>query len=346
MENNKVFASIIVLNYQGEKIIKQTIDSLLEVKYPRGKFEIIIADNHSLDNSTEIIKSYGNGVKYLPFSQNFGFAKGNNLAIKSTHGKYIILLNNDCIVERNWLSELIKLADTNPKIFSVGSKIKQYPPSKNTIQNAGSIVFHDGYTKDIGAIINQDHQQSYEQDSGQYDEPSSVYSTCGAAVLYRRSIMKKIGLLDENFFMYYEDLEICERARLCGYQNMYCPTAVAYHNHAQSSKEWSPFFIYHTEKGRLLHIFYHFPLKVFLTQFVIFTAKSKLRFIRSILIRKNTLRSWQYLKVIFYFIFSFPKISRKRKLFSRLYTSDKRSKNYHQILSGYWYLKKNAYQVI
>lgn len=334
-------SSIIILNYQGEKIISETINTLLKLNFPKSNFEIIIVDNNSKDNSRQIIdkyvKKYPELIKKLYLDNNLGFGRGNNEGIKVSKGKYIVLLNNDCLVDPHWLSELVKVAESKSDIFSVASKIKKYPKTLNQIQNAGSIVFQDGYGRDIGAIVTDTRQQLYEIDNGQYDQVKEVYSTCGAAVLYRKSILDKIGLFDKNFFMYYEDTEICERASLCGYKNLYCGEAVVYHHHATSSKEWSPFFIYHVEKGRLLHVLYHFPLIIFFKQYFLFTFKSKLRFFKSLLKQNEVNKSWQYLKVSLYFFFNFPKIILERFSYSHLYPPKNRKINYQKILSGYWY---------
>jgi len=336
-----MIASIIILNYQGEKIISETINSLLKLKFPRIDFEIIIVDNNSRDKSYQIITDYSQKypqlIKTLFLSQNLGFGQGNNQGIKISQGKYIVLLNNDCLVDPNWLLALIKIAKSQPDIFSVTSKIKKYPTTLNQIQNAGSLIFQDGYGRDIGAIVTSDRKQLYEIDNNQYDETKEVYSSCGAAVLFRKSLLDKIGLFDNNFFMYYEDTELCERALLSGYKNLYCPSAVVYHHHAASSKEWSDFFIYHTEKGRLLHLLYHFPLKIFFKEYFKFTFKAKLRLVKSLIKRKNITKSWQYLRVSLYYFCNFPKLINRRNFYSNLYSSKNLQINYQKILSGYWY---------
>ncbi len=333
-----MIASVIVLNYQGEKTIAKTIDSLLRQIFPKKDYEIIIVDNGSHDKSHQIIDQYQHKypklIKKIYLPKNIGFGHGNNVAIKASTAKYVVLLNNDCVANRHWLSSLIKLADSDEKIFSVSSKIKRYPKILNQIQNAGSVVFQDGYGRDIGAIVTQDRQQLYEIDDGQYNQAREVYSTCGAAALYRKSILNKIGLFDSNFFMYYEDTELCERARLAGYQNYYCPKSVVYHRHAASSKEWSPFFIYHVELGRLQHIFYHFPLSIFMSEYFKFTLKSILRALRHL---NNAHKNMVYLQVSLFIIIRLPQLIIRRQSFNQLYSSINRNLNYEQILSGYWY---------
>lgn len=437
-------ASIIILNYFGEKVIEETINSVLNQNYPQNQYEILVPDNASKDKSLEILNTLSKKypqIKVLPFKKNYGFAGGNGRALKEAKGEYIILLNNDCLADSNWLKKLIKCADKDKKIFSVSSKVLIYPryftisfkkknllnkcklsnskllrfgkedhlkiPFKkqgdnyyidipfeknndnkldielefsigkdiqpiinedikvdinrikktkslvvyklvidvknkifqkgsfNKIQNAGSIIFQDGYGRDIGATV-KSHHGDYEKDFGQYDYDREVYSTCGAASLYRRSIINKIGFLTDDFFMYYEDTEISERARLAGYKNMYCHQAIARHLHALSSKEWSPFFIYQTEKGRLLHIFYHFPKNVFLKQYYNFFKASLLRIGHNFIFNRQHLsKDIQYINASTYFIKNIFYLLRRRKTLNKnnVVSVDN---FYKQILSGIW----------
>lgn len=375
---NFPFCSIIVLNYFGEKIIKKCLDLLLELDYPKNKYEIIVVDNNSTDQSRTIINRLAENnkiIKEIYLNKNFGFSKGNNVGIKAARGKYVALLNNDCFVDKNWLKELVKVAEEDKNIFAVASKILITDNFKNPtkskiklIQNAGSIIFQDGYGRDIGTVINYDHEQSYEEDYGQYDQKREVYSVCGAACLLRKNVLKKLEYLDESFFFYYEDTEISERARFAGYKLIYTPKATAYHLHAYSSSEWSPFFIYHSEKGRLLHVFYNFPLTVFIREYFKFTAESfgrllgirglgslvripKLLFYTIFIVpavykifnpNKKFIKKFksnaQYLKASFYFLLNLPQLF--------IYRWQKRSevdkkiiwKNYQDIVTGRWYL--------
>ena len=337
----KLKVSVIILNYFGEKILEETLDSLLKVDYPKENFEIIVSDNNSTDNSRQIIsdyaKKYPKLIRTLFLSKNLGFARGNNPAIKIAKGEYVILLNNDCIVDKNWLKELIKLADTDKRIFSISSKLLRYPATLNEIQNAGSMIFQDGYGRDIGAIITLDHQQLYEKDQKQYFGNREIYSSCGAAVLYRKSILDTIGLLDEKFFMYYEDTELSERASLAGYKNYYCDNAFVLHHHSATSKEWSDFFIYHVEKGRLMHLLFHFPLKIYFKEYSKFFLRSFYHLARGLRHLSYFKRSLTYIKVSLSLIRNFPDYFKHRQSFSKIYNLENRQKNYQKILSGYWY---------
>lgn len=440
--------SVIVLNYFGEKVIGQTINSLLKLDYSKEKLEIIIVDNNSTDQSRLIIdsfvKKYPKLVKRIYLDSNTGFAKGNNHGIKKSKGKYVALLNNDCVVDKDWLKELVKKAESDKKIFSVASKILLYPKytdiylpainglwlqnvvlkkskivkfssqskesipfsflienylielpldfkhdseielvlyfwnsnklstndirdkysntirvkkvsnlNKNKIsvhcilkksqmnkfyekvQNAGSIVFQDGYGRDIGAVVKY-QKQNYEKDLGQFDTDKEVYSSCGAAVLYNKKVLNEIGLLDETFFMYYEDTEISERARIRGYKNYYCHKAIARHLHALSSKEWSPFFLFNVERGRLLHVYYTFPKNIFIKEFIKYIFKSIIKLLKNIKNGQKVTNSIQNFKVIIDIIINLQKYQKIR--ISKEYNSDKVNENYKNIINGYWLL--------
>src|SRR5688572_28352538 len=122
--------SVIILNYFGEKVIKKVLDSLVNQKFPKNQVEIIVVDNASKDKSLQILEDLQKSIQNLKLiknSTNLGFSKGNNVGIKSATGDYVILLNNDCIVDSNWLTEIIKTAKKSPDIFAVNSKILPYP---------------------------------------------------------------------------------------------------------------------------------------------------------------------------------------------------------------------------
>ncbi len=340
------FCSIIILNYQGERMIQATLESLSKLLYPKDRFEVIVVDNASRDKSKEIIEHYidsrlrgndkGSGndnqspisnLRSLYLKNNLGFAGGNNEGIKRAKGKYVVLLNNDCIVDTNWLTELVSVAEKDENIFAVGSKV--YLQQTNKIQNAGILMFEDGYGRDVGAVV-KGHTQDYAKDIGQYNREKDTYAACGVAALYRKSVLDKIGLLDDTFFMYYEDVELSERARMHDYKVMYAPKAVVHHDHAASSGEFSNFFIYHSEMGRLLHMFFWFPQRVFWREYVKFFAKSLLRIPFGIKNNRLSQQS-QYLKVSLFIIFHLIGLYKKRSEKLEHIPKTRIEKNYESI---------------
>lgn len=478
MSNNRFpFCSLIVLNYNGAEIISDNLNALLNLNYPKDRYEILVVDNKSEDNSREIVNKFSkeNNIKAFFLDSNLGFSRGNNFGIKKSKGEFVALINNDCIVEKNWLKEILSPALRDKKVFAVNSKVLLYPKflnikfqinsklapvytwlsksdlysnpnsglaylplwrksvgtqkayncfeveapfepykdkiievtilfnsrgfkfSKETnlqdfisfedktvevsevklsgddleyqirvkldnigivkksldkVQNAGIMLFQNGYGRDIGAVVRAG-QQFHEYDLKQYEKEKEVYAACAAAVLYRKEALRKIGLLDESFFMYYEDVEICERARFAGFKAVYNPKAVVRHYHALSSKEWSPFFIYHVEKGRLLHVFYNFPFKIFLKEYFALVLKSLVSLI-SIIFKFGTfiynvrskkvedeepkfVRRIQTIKALSYFIIYVPILIYKRFKYARSRNDKAVSENYLSLLKGDWY---------
>lgn len=478
MKNNTPFCSIIVLNYNGENIISDTLNSLLNLNYPKDRYEILVVDNNSQDGSKEILIQYSKdhkNIKVFFLNKNCGFSRGNNFGIKKSKGEYVALINNDCIPERNWLKEIVQPFLRDKNVFAVNSKILLYPRfinikfrvdpklvpvytwlskshlysnldselsylplwrkssgvsfvyddftielpyepyndriieftilfnsrglkfnkednlhdlitfdnkslsisnitvngddieyqvmlkltnlevvnnSLDKIQNAGIMVFQDGYGRDIGAVV-RSGQQFHEYDLKQYNKEKEVYAACAAAVLYRKKVLLKIGLLDESFFMYYEDVEISERARFAGFKISYNSKAVVRHYHALTSHEWSPFFIYHVEKGRLLHVFYNFPFRVFLKEYFSLVVKSFISLF-SILFKFGTfiynvknkkvegeepkfVRRIQTIKALGYFVIASPLLFFKRFKYYRKRKRNVVSENYSKILRGEWY---------
>ena len=461
--NSFPMTSIIVPCWNEETTIVKTIDSLLALDYPKDKFEIIIVDNASTDKSKEIMENYqqkNKNIRNIFLDKNSGFSKGNNIGIKASRGKYVILLNNDCLVEKDWLKQLISTAKKDKKIFAVNPKVLLYPsyiypkikispdfavkdvsisnsslleytddkgalldliwpddpnnrvftlevpfdkkidkfitcklnllkfnfPKKSLpplkrmnfsreimkiycsrstknaevykvtlkinigliaernkydkVQNAGIVVFQEGSGRDIGAIVRY-QRQYYEFDKGQFDTEREIYAACAVATLYNREALDKIGYLDENFFMYYEDVEISERARLYGYKSFFNPRAIVRHLHALSSKEWSPFFIFNVEKGRYLHLLFYFPypFHLFIIGFLRLFSNGIVRLILNFGRKKDRLYSLEYLRLTWYFAtnsFRFTDVVIKK----RLSTSRKRLiDNLKGITSGRWYFE-------
>ena len=147
------------------------------------------------------------------------------------------------------------------------------------IQNAGTKVLLDGSGRDRGDYsING--RQFHEEDRGQYDSPEEVFAFCGASALLRRRMLEDVGLFDDSFFVYYEDMDLSWRARLRGWKILYTPTSIVRHIHCGTSVEWSPFFTFHAERNRLNMLVKNAPAP--------FAARSCLAYVR------DTLRLWRW----------------------------------------------------
>ncbi|MCL4532262.1 MAG: glycosyltransferase, partial [Actinobacteria bacterium] len=133
------------------------------------------------------------------------------------------------------------------------------------IQNAGTLILRDGSGRDRGALV-RGTEVFQEDDEGQYDRREEVFAGCGAALLLRKAMLEDVGIFDDDFFMYYEDMDLSWRMRRRGWKVVYVPDAVVRHVHAASSVEWSPLFLFHVERNRLLMLSKNAPLKLAISE--------------------------------------------------------------------------------
>jgi hypothetical protein len=208
----------------GEQIIESCLSSLEKTTYPN--FQIHVLLNGTSDNSEKIIKKHD--VKIYKSESNLGFTGGFNLLVKkmfNTDSEYIVSINNDTEVEPNWLSELVEFAEMNdadicqPKIKSM--KDKNYFEYAGA---AGGFMDRYGYPFCRGRIFS-----TLEEDKGQYDTPLRIFWACGSCAMYKKDLFKKLGLLDESFFMYAEETDFCWRVNLSGGKIFSVPSSVVYH---------------------------------------------------------------------------------------------------------------------
>jgi len=250
MENYKTspLVSIIIVNYNGEKFLKKCLSSIKRQTY--SDFEIIIVDNGSTDGSVKFVKrEYLGSVRLIENSQNLGFGKGNNQGIMISKGEYVALLNNDTEVEPNWLSELVKVAQSDKRIGMCASKII-LGDNQAQIDAAGHLIYPDGLNRGRG------HR---EKDVGQYDIKEEVLFPSACAAIYSRDMLDEIGLFDEDFFAYGDDTDIGIRARLMGWKCIYVPTAVVYHYHSATLGNYAPLKAYLVERNRVWVLLKYFP---------------------------------------------------------------------------------------
>jgi GT2 family glycosyltransferase len=209
--------SVVIPNWNGKRFLAGCLDSLLTQNYERC--EIIIVDNGSHDGSVEFIKTNYPQVELIQFEHNTGFSVAVNAGIRASRGEYISLLNNDTVCEPNWLSELIAALKKHPEIGSVGCKMLAYD-DRTLLDGAG-----DGYRR--GGLPGRIGHR--EKDSGQFNEPRYILGACGGAAVYRRCLFEDIGLFDEDYFAYLEDVDLGLRAQSAGFKCLYVPSAVMYH---------------------------------------------------------------------------------------------------------------------
>jgi len=233
--------SIVILNYNGKGFLEACLSSLQRLNYPKEAMEIVLVDNGSNDGSTDFVRKKFPDVEIVELKRNIGFSAGNNVGIKKSKGAFVAILNNDTVVDENWLIEMVKLMLKDPSIGIVAPKIL-FAKDPQRINNAGSFPLTNGWVVDRGI---------YEKDKGQYDQVEEVFAACGAAMLCRRAMLEEVGGFDERLFAYFEDTDLSWRARLRGWKIVYTPYAVVYHEHCGTAREWSEFFAYNVIRNRL-----------------------------------------------------------------------------------------------
>ncbi|MBU1853455.1 MAG: glycosyltransferase family 2 protein [Candidatus Omnitrophica bacterium] len=212
--------SVIIVNYNKKDLLKRCLDSV------RGQgfkdIEIIVVDNASPDDSVEMVRMYYPEAKLIWNTRNLLFCKAYNQGIDASKGNFIVCLNNDVVLDKDYLKEALFAIGLDNRIGMVSGKILRV--DKKTIDSAG--LFLGKNRKPI--------ERGYgKQDEAQYEKPGYVFGVSGACAFFRRSILMDIkdenGYFDERFGMYYEDLDLCWRAQKKGWKAYYYPKAVAYH---------------------------------------------------------------------------------------------------------------------
>jgi GT2 family glycosyltransferase len=236
---------IILVNYNGYKDTIECVNSLKKINY--NNYKIIIVDNASSDDSAKILKQKLNDCEIIKSKKNLGFAGGNNLGIKyalNHNANYIMLLNNDTLVNTDFLGVMFNSFNRDNKIGLVGCKIMYYP-KKNIIWYGGGYI---DWFKFIGV-----HNGMKEVDKGQCDNEKEIDFMTGCCMLIKREVFEKVGFLSEDYFMYFEDADFCVKLKNIGYKIWYNPNAIIYHKVGLSSGgEESPFSIEWSTKNRLL----------------------------------------------------------------------------------------------
>ncbi len=211
-------ASVIIPNLNGAGWLRDSIESVWA--QTERDFELIVIDNGSKDESLDIARSYRGRDRYtlIENETNTGFSHAVNQGIAIAKGEYVALFNNDAFAEPDWLAELIRAAETDPRIFAVSSlMLRYYEPE--LADDAGDYVTLLGFACKRGDGLR----------ASRYQKPCRIFSACGGAALYRKSILDEIGVFDETFFAYYEDVDLSWRGNNFGYKNVYCPTARCRH---------------------------------------------------------------------------------------------------------------------
>ena len=244
--------SVIIVNWNGRNLLGECLESLLAQRFQ--DFEIILVDNGSQDGSADFVKERYPGVRLVSLTENRGFAGGNNAGIRIAAGAYVALLNNDTKADPGWLEALVHAAEANSGAGMWASKILSYD-NPRVIDNVGLLIYRDGLARGRGRL---------EMDICQFEAEAEALFPSGCAALYRKTVLDEIGLFDEDFFAYADDVDLGLRARLAGWTCVYVPTARVYHKYSSSSSAYSPLKAFLVERNRIWVLLKYYPVELIL----------------------------------------------------------------------------------
>ncbi|MCA0428645.1 MAG: glycosyltransferase family 2 protein [Bacteroidetes bacterium] len=267
MENTgNPLVTLVTVNYNGLEHTRAFLDSLKKVSYK--PIEIIVVDNASPNGVANLDQEYPE-IKLIKSKENLGFAGGNNLGIREGKGKYFFLLNNDTECEPGFLEPMVELMESNPKI-GIGSSRLIYYSQPDTLQYAGSTGINP-YTGRGFAIGHG------EKDNPEFHKSYQTQLAHGAAMMISRAALEKVGMMADLFFLYYEEVDFCERVKRGGFEIWYCGASLVLHKESMSVGKESPMKVYYLTRNRLMYT------------------------------RRNTRGLQRILAVCFFYFFAFPK---------------------------------------
>ena len=230
--------AVVVPNWNGKDKLKACLDSLRAQTRPH---QLIVVENGSTDGSLEYLREHYPDAFLVINASNLGFAGGVNSGIKVAMEQgcdYVALFNNDAVAEPDWLERLAESLESNDKTGAATCKLLSADGQKIDSTGDYYTVWGLPYPRGRG-----------ETDIDKYDEQTDIFAASGGASLYRVKMLEEIGLFDEDFFAYYEDVDLCFRAQLAGWKVAYVPGSVAYHQIGATSGKLKGFATYQTVKN-------------------------------------------------------------------------------------------------
>lgn len=258
--------SIVTVNFNGTAVTRDLLISLRKVTYPN--VEVIVVDNGSKEPCA-VLKEEFPEIIYVDAKANLGFAGGNNRGLEEAKGEYLFLLNNDTEVDAGFLEPLVQAMQRDKRIGVVCPKIL-YFDSPDTLQFVGFSPIHP--------ITGRGFSIGYqEKDKGQYDTPGPTARAHGAAMMFSREVMEKVGLMAELYFLYYEEMDYCERIKRAGYTIWFEPRSRVWHKESMATGKGSTLKTYYYSRNRLLYI------------------------------RRNVMGATRWLALLYYFLVAIPR---------------------------------------
>jgi hypothetical protein len=234
--------SIVSINYNGAQVTCEMLDSLKKITYPN--FEVIIVDNASKENPDIIFEKHP-WIKFIKSDKNLGFAGGNNLGFKQATGKYFLMLNNDTEVPEGFLEPLVRRMESDATIGAASPKII-FHHTPGMLQFAGF--------EPINPFTVRGNAIGYgRQDNGEFDTSMPTSRAHGAAMMVSRKVVEEIGLMADLYFLYYEEMDYCERIKSAGYSIWYEADSKIFHKESMATGKGSTLKTYYLTRNRILY---------------------------------------------------------------------------------------------
>ncbi|WP_445717440.1 glycosyltransferase family 2 protein [Flavobacterium sp.] len=229
---NKI--AVVILNWNGAKLLEQFLPSVVAFS---SEATIYVADNASTDDSIEVIQNQFPSVKIIQNTDNFGFAKGYNVALQFIEEEYYALVNSDIEVTENWLAPILNIFETQAETAIIQPKLLDFKKKTHFEYAGGAGGFIDkfGYPFCRGRIFD-----TVEEDKNQYDDEIEIFWATGACFFIRKEVYRKLNGFDDDFFAHQEEIDLCWRAFNLGYKSKYTSKSIVYHVGGATLNEGNP----------------------------------------------------------------------------------------------------------
>jgi GT2 family glycosyltransferase len=246
---NMSHVSIIIPSFNGQHLLAESIPALMKQTYP--DFDVYVVDNGSRDDTVKWLRNEYPQVHIIENAENKGFAAAVNQGILSSDAPYVCTLNNDVVVDAEWIRSLVKAIESESDVGMCASKLLFFH-KPSVINSSGICVDRAGIVWDREGGVS---------DSQRLDNGLNVFGPCAGAALYRRQMLDEIGLFDEEYFAYFEDVDLAWRARASGWRCAYVDSAIGYHHHSSTSVNGSRFKNFQLGKNKVRLLLKNFPFR-------------------------------------------------------------------------------------
>jgi GT2 family glycosyltransferase len=241
--------SVVIPNWNGRHLLERCLDALHAQTLQ--DIQIVVVDNGSTDGSVDWLAHHAPDVHVIANPTNRGFAAAINQGIRATNSPFVATLNNDTQPYPDWLATLLDTVQPHPRTGMGASKML-FAHAPHLINSTGIALDRAGIAWD---------RRSGEPDAHQDPRPTPVFGPCAGAALYRRTMLDQIGLFDEDFFAYLEDVDLAWRAQQAGWRCLYAPTATVLHHHSATGIEGSPFKSFHLGRNKVWLLLKNYPFR-------------------------------------------------------------------------------------